>query len=78
MVISTKATRTAIALIVDAKMKVQPNDNYFLHDNKAVKVDMNQVYDAVPATDLPDYEAKGLVRVNGLILQNFMYTVIEP
>jgi hypothetical protein len=59
-------------------MKVQPNEDWFLHTDRSVRVDKTKVYDAVPATDLPDYEAKGLVRVNGLILQSFMYTVIEP
>ena len=59
-------------------MRVQPNEDYFLFADRSVRVDKTKVYDAVPATDLPDYEAKGLVRVNGLILQNFMYEVIEP
>ena len=59
-------------------MRVQPNEDWFLHTDRSVRVDKDKIYDAVPATDLPDYEAKGLVRVNGLILQNFMYTVIEP
>ena len=59
-------------------MKVQPKEDYFLITDRTVCVDKTKAYDAVPATDLPDYEAKGLVRVNGLILQNFMYTVIEP
>jgi hypothetical protein len=78
VVASTQATRTAIAQTADVKMKVQPNENYFLTTDKTVCVDKTKIYDAIPATDLPDYEKKGLVRVNGLILQNFMYTVIEP
>jgi hypothetical protein len=59
-------------------MRVQPKEDYFLVADETVRVDKTQIYDAIPATDLPDYETKGWVRVNGLILQNFMYTVIEP
>jgi hypothetical protein len=59
-------------------MKVQPNKDWYLVVDHSIRVDQTQVYDAIPATDLPDWEEKGLVRVNGLILQNFMYTVIEP
>lgn len=62
-------------------MKIRPNQNYFLITNPEVKLDKTQVYDAVPATDLPNWEAKELVRAGGLILSNspyHMYVVVEP
>lgn len=68
----------AIARIVGADMKVQPKQDYFLDSDPTIRVSKTKIYDAIPATDLPNYVKQGLVRVNGLILQNFMYTVIEP
>jgi hypothetical protein len=68
-------------------MKIKPNDDFTslgLGYNSP-KLDKSKVYDAVPATNQPDWEEKGKVFVSfnndgqepSMLLDKFDYQVIE-
>ena len=74
--VNTRAMRIAIARIVDAKMKVKPNENYELLGT-SIKLDKNKVYAAVPATNQPNYKAMGMVFVGDILLVKGEYKVVK-
>jgi len=62
-------------------MRVRPLENYELLGT-GIKLDKTKVYDAVPATNQPDWKAKGLIFVDvrghfGFLLSRTEYTKEE-
>lgn len=61
-------------------MKVRPNDNYRLLGT-LVRLDKNKIYEAVKATNQPDYKEKGKIFVvvdplTSFLLEKGEYKVI--
>jgi hypothetical protein len=60
-------------------MRVRPLESYKLLGTE-IELDKNKVYDAVPATNQPDWETKGLIFVDddyhfGFLLRQGEYTI---
>jgi hypothetical protein len=57
-------------------MKIRPLENYVLLGT-GIKLDETKVYDAVPATNQPDWESKGKIFVgeSGFLLSKGEYTI---
>ena len=55
-------------------MRVRPLESYKLLGTE-IKLDKTKVYDAVPATNQPDWETKGLMFVGEVLLSRDEYTV---
>jgi hypothetical protein len=56
-------------------MKVKPNENYHLLGT-SIKLDKNLVYDAEPATNQPQWEERGLIFVNEILLEKGEYEIV--
>ena len=61
-------------------MKVQPNANYHLMGT-SIRLDSTQVYDAIPATNQPDYEEREMIFVligeDSFLLEQDEYQIVE-
>ena len=58
------------------KMKVKPLMNYRLLGTSVV-LDMDKIYEAVPATNVPSYGKNGIVFVEGMLLCDEEYQIVE-
>lgn len=56
-------------------MKVHPLENYQLLGT-SIKLDKTRTYDAVPATNQPNWEERGAVFVEGVLLNAGEYEII--
>ena len=57
-------------------MLVKPNKNYkMLWTNKCVWTD--QTYEAIIATNQPNYKEKGAIFINEILLEKGEYTIVE-
>jgi hypothetical protein len=59
------------------KMKVKPKEAYELAGIPSTKLDPERVYDAVEATNQPDYKEQGLVFVGEILLDKTEYTEVS-
>lgn len=57
-------------------MRVKPNKNYKLLGT-SIELDKEKVYDAVKATNQPNYEEEGLVFVSEILLNKNEYVVVD-
>lgn len=57
-------------------MRVKPNRSYELLGT-SIKLDKERVYDAVKATNQPNYEEEGLIFVSEILLNKNEYQVVE-
>ena len=55
-------------------MRVRPLESYKLLGTE-IELDKNKVYDAVLATNQPDWETKGLIFVGEVLLSRDEYTI---
>ncbi len=57
-------------------MRVKPNENYKLLGT-SIELDKERVYDAVKATNQPNYEEEGLIFVSEILLNKNEYVVVD-
>lgn len=57
-------------------MKVKPNESYKLLGTSITLV-KGKTYNATIATNQPDYEEKGLIFVEGILLATGEYEIVE-
>jgi hypothetical protein len=57
-------------------MKVKPKENYELLGTSDT-LDKNKVYEATVASNQPNYEEKGLIFVEGLLLEKGEYEIVK-
>ena len=57
-------------------MQVKPLHNYKLLGTSIV-LDCKKTYDATPATNQPDWEEKGLIFVDGILLEAGEYLIVK-
>tara|TARA_R100000353_G_scaffold131914_1_gene93571 strand:+ start:190 stop:363 length:174 start_codon:yes stop_codon:yes gene_type:complete len=57
-------------------MRVKPNKNYKLLGT-SIELDKEKVYDAVKATNQPNYEEEGLIFVSEILLNKNEYVVVD-
>lgn len=58
-------------------MTIRPKLTYKLHGTTIV-LDPESVYEATPATNQPNWEARGAVFVNEVLLERDDYVVLQP
>jgi len=54
-------------------MQIKPKENYYTITYPIIRLDKTKVYEAVIATNQPDYKEKGLVFCGDLLLNNNEY-----
>ena len=57
-------------------MKVQPKLNYRVPNNDIKPLDKNKVYDAIVASNQPNYREEGLIFVGDYLLKRGEYTIV--
>lgn len=57
-------------------MEVKPKENYKLLGT-SIELDKERVYDAVKATNQPNYKQEGLIFVNDILLNKNEYVVVD-
>jgi len=58
-------------------MRVKPNENYQLANIPESKLNKDIVYNAVIASNQPDYKEKGLIFVKDILLDKTEYIIIK-
>jgi len=58
-------------------MKIQPRENYELIGT-GIRLDKTKIYNAVHATNQPDFEELGLVFCGEVLLSKNEYDIIHP
>lgn len=58
-------------------IKVRPKLDYRLLGTE-IQLDRTKTYDAVEARHIPDWEKRGLLWVNEILLERGEYEIIEP
>ena len=56
-------------------MKIKPNDNFRLLGTD-IELDKNKIYEAEDASNIPDHKERGLVFVNGILLDKSEYEIV--
>jgi len=57
-------------------MKIKPKESYE-QLGTGIKLDKNKVYKATIARNQPSYKEKGLIFVQGILLNKYEYTVVK-
>tara|TARA_R100001143_G_C3244858_1_gene80835 strand:- start:287 stop:460 length:174 start_codon:yes stop_codon:yes gene_type:complete len=57
-------------------MRIKPNESYKLLGT-TLQLDKGRVYDAVKATNQPNYEEEGLIFVSEILLNKNEYQVVD-
>lgn len=57
-------------------MKIKPKDDYSLITSE-ISLDKNKVYEAFPATNIPNWKERGLVFCEEILLCREEYEIVE-
>ena len=56
-------------------MKIKPNESFKLLGT-GIELDKNKIYESEDASNIPDYKERGLVFVNGILLDKSEYEIV--